>query len=77
MILGPAMMENELSDAHRAAAAAINATITTGIIGGPTIVDEAPYVVIEKESNSERETDSLGDELNAHFINREREEIHG
>ena len=39
-----------MSDAQRSVAATSNANITTGIEIVPTIVDEAPEVVIDKES---------------------------
>ena len=52
MILGPEVVENELSDAQRAASAASNANITFRITVVITIVDEAPEVVIDKESDS-------------------------
>ena len=38
----------------------------------PSNVDKAPYVVIDKEIGSEGEPDPLGDELNVHYIDRER-----
>ena len=47
------MVQNESSDAQRAAATARNTTTTTGITGVPKIVDESPEVVIDEESNSE------------------------
>ena len=50
------MVENELSDAHRSAAASRNAKITAGITGVPTIVDKSPEVVIYEEIGSEGET---------------------
>ena len=34
----------------------------------PTIVDEGPVLVIDKESDSKVETDSLGDEVNIYDI---------
>ena len=39
--------KNELSDAQRVAAADRNSNITTGITGMPTILNEAPEVVID------------------------------
>ena len=52
--------------------AARNANITTGVTGVHTIVDEAPYVVIDKESGCEGEADSLRYALNIHNIEIER-----
>ena len=50
-----------MSYSQRAAVAASNSNIYTGIIGVPKIVDESPEVVIDKESYSEGETDPLED----------------
>ena len=47
------VVENESSDAHRAVAAARNSNITTGITVVPIIVDEAPEVIIDEESDIE------------------------
>ena len=57
MILGPVVVDNELSDAQRSEEAASNANITTGTAGVPTIVDEEPDVVIYEESYIEVEPD--------------------
>ena len=46
IILGPEVVEKELSETHRAASAAINSNINNDIIGVPTMVDEAPELVI-------------------------------
>ena len=50
------------------AASTRTSNITTGITAVPTILDKAPEVVIDEESDSEIETDPLGDELNLHYI---------
>ena len=51
------MVENEFIGAQREVLAASNVNIDTGITGLTIIVDEAPEVVIDKESDSEGETD--------------------
>ena len=61
-----------MSDAQRSEADAINSNITTGITGVPRMVDEAPEVVRDKESDTEGGTDSLGYEVNVNDIERER-----
>ena len=61
-----------MSDTQRAAEAAINSNITTGTTGDTTIVYKAAEVVIDEERDREEETDSLGDEVNVHDIERER-----
>ena len=55
MKLVSAAVENELSDAQMEAAAVINANITTGVIWVPTIVYEAPELVIDKDIGIEGE----------------------
>ena len=61
-----------MSDTQRAAEAAINSNITTGTTGDTTILYKAAEVVIDEERDREEETDSLGDEVNVHDIERER-----
>ena len=68
MIPVPAVVENESSDAQRATEAARNANTTTRVTGVPTILDKSPEVGIDEESNSEEETESLGDGVNVHDI---------
>ena len=68
MMSWPFLVENGLSYVHRAAAYARNSNITNGISVVPTIVDEAPEVVIDEESDSEGETYPLIDEINVHYI---------
>ena len=70
MIPMTAVEVNELSDTQREMSATRNSKITPGITGVPTIVDEAPEVVIDEESNNEGETDPLGYEVNVHDIER-------
>ena len=51
------MVENSFSDAQRSVESTSNYNITTSITELPTIVDEAPEVVIDEETYSEVETD--------------------
>ena len=53
MISGPEVVENELRDTKREESAAKNDNTTTGIMGVPIIVDEAPALVKDEESGSE------------------------
>ena len=53
MIPGPEVAENKLSDAHRADSAAKNFNMNTGFTVVPIIVDEAPEVIIDEESDIE------------------------
>ena len=55
MIPVPVAAENYLSESQREEAASRNSNITTGVIGVPTTVDEAPEVVINKEIDIEEE----------------------
>ena len=55
MILGTAVVENEFIGAQREMLATSNFNIDTGITGLTIIVNEAPEVVIDEESDSEGE----------------------
>ena len=68
MILDPVVAESKLSGAQRAEIAARNTNIGTGITVVPKIADKAPEVVIDKESESEGEKNSLEHELNVYDI---------
>ena len=61
-----------MSESQREEAASRNSNITTGVIGVPTTVDEAPEVVIYEEIYSEVGPEPLGDEVNAHDIDRNK-----
>ena len=49
-----------------------NYNITNNIKLVPIILDEAPYMVIDEEIDSEGEPDPLGEEGNVHDIERDR-----
>ena len=68
MIPGTVVTDNELSDAHRSAADDRKDNITTGITVVPTIVNEAPELVMYKEIHNEGQPEPLLEEGNVNAI---------
>ena len=65
---GTAVTDNELSDAQISAADDRKDNITTGITVVPTIVNEAPELVMDKEIYNEGQPEPLVEEGNVNAI---------